>query len=332
MPLPRHAFFRGRIVPYCRRARRSPDARSQLRHRRASPASAATGTPAEQELFVFRPQDHFRRFLESARLLDMTLPYSVADLTEALVALLRTELFREDCYARPLAFYADESIGVRLHNLTPEVSIVAMPYGRYVENEEGVHATISSWRRVDDNMIPPRGQDHGLLRQLGFRQDRRAARRLRRGHRAEPGRPRRRRLGRELLPVKNGAAITPPVTDNVLEGITRRIDPRAPARRSSASPSSSARSTAPRSRSPTRPSSAAPACRSPPSRASTTGRSARAAWAPSSPRCAISTSTSCAENAPSTGPGATPFTRTRTPASGARREPPARRPRGRPGT
>ena len=221
MPLPRFAFFRGSIVPYS-------EARvGVLTHGLNYGTGCFAGIRAywnagEQELFVFRPHDHFRRFVESARLLDMTLPYSVADLVEALLQLLRAELFREDAYARPLAFYGDESIGVRLHNLTPEVSIVTMPYGRYMENEEGVHATISSWRRVDDNMIPARGKITGSYvnsafaktdaQRAGFdeaivlNQD---------GHVAEGS-------AENFFLIKNGAAITPPVTDNVLEGITRR--------------------------------------------------------------------------------------------------------------
>ena len=221
MALPRHAFFRGRIVPYA-------EARvGVLTHALNYGTGCFAGIRAywnaeEQELFVFRPHDHFRRFLESAKLLDMTLPYTAAELTDALISLMRTELLREDCYARPLAFYGDESIGVRLHNLTPEVSIVAMPYGRYVENEEGVHATISSWRRVDDNMIPARGKITGSYvnsafaktdaQRAGFdeaivlNQD---------GHVSEGS-------AANFFLVRNGTLITPPVTDNVLEGITRR--------------------------------------------------------------------------------------------------------------
>ena len=221
MTLPRHAFFRGRIVPYA-------EARvSVLTHALNYGTGVFGGLRAywsaeEEELFLFRPADHFRRFLESARLLDMTLPYTAADLTEALLALLRAELYREDCYARPLAFYADEKIGVRLHNLTPEVSIVAMPYGQYLSNEEGVHATVSSWRRIDDNMIPPRGKITGSYvnsayaktdaMRAGFdeaivlNQD---------GHVAEGS-------AENLFLARNGAVVTPPVTDNILEGITRR--------------------------------------------------------------------------------------------------------------
>jgi branched-chain amino acid aminotransferase len=221
MTLPGHAFFRGRIVPYS-------EARvGVLTHALNYGTACFAGiraywNAAEEELFAFRPAEHFERFLESARLLDMTLPYGPDALTNALVELLRAELYREDCYARPLAFYADESIGVRLHNLSPEVSIVAMPYGKYIENDEGLHATISSWRRVDDTMIPPRGKIAGAYvnsafaktdaQRAGFdeaivlNQD---------GHVSEAS-------AANLFVVRRGTAITPSVTDNVLEGITRR--------------------------------------------------------------------------------------------------------------
>src|SRR4030095_323525 len=221
MALPRFAFFRVSIVPYSE-ARVGVMTHALNYGTGVFAGIRAYWNPDEAELFVFRPADHFRRFLESARLLDMTLPYTAEDLTDALTGLLRAELHREDCYARPLAFYADESIGVRLHNLTPEVSIVAMPYGKYVDNEEGVHATISSWRRVDDNMIPARGKITGSYvnsafaktdaQRAGFdeaivlNQD---------GHVAEGS-------AQNFFLIKNGVALTPSTTDNVLEGLTRR--------------------------------------------------------------------------------------------------------------
>jgi len=221
MTLPGHAFFRGRIVPYA-------DARiGVLTHGLNYGTGVFAGLRGywnadAQELFLFRPREHFQRFLESARLLDMTLPHSPESLTDAAVELLRAELYREDCYVRPLAFYADESIGVRLHNLTAEVSIAAIPYGRYVENDQSLHATVSSWRRVDDTMIPPRGKIAGSYvnsafaktdaQRAGFdeaivlNQD---------GHVSEAS-------AANVFLVRKGVAITPPVTDNVLEGITRR--------------------------------------------------------------------------------------------------------------
>src|SRR5438093_5538552 len=100
MKLPRHAFFGGRIVSY-------GEARvGVLTHGLNYGTGVFAGlrgywNPEEAELFVFRPREHFERFLESARLLDMTLPHTPESLTEALVELLRAELYREDCYARP---------------------------------------------------------------------------------------------------------------------------------------------------------------------------------------------------------------------------------------
>lgn len=221
MALPVHAFFRGRIVPYS-------EARvGVMTHALNYGTGVFAGIRAywndtEKELFVFRPRDHFHRFIESARLLRMELPYDEEHLTGAVMKLMNTELYREDCYIRPLAFYADEAIGVRLHDLSPEVSIIAFPYGSYVANEEGVAAMISSWRRVDDNAIPARGKIIGAYvnsalaksdaHAAGFdeaivlNQD---------GHVSEGS-------AANFFLVKDGTAITAPITDNILEGITRR--------------------------------------------------------------------------------------------------------------
>jgi len=221
MTLPGHAFFRGHIVPYS-------EARvGVLTHGLNYGTGVFAGlrgywNAEEAELFVFRPNDHFERFLESARIMDMTLGETAESLTDALIELLRTELYREDCYIRPLAFYADEAIGVRLHDLTPEVTIMSFPYGSYVPNEEGVHATVSSWRRVDDNAIPARGKVAGAYVNsalaktdamvAGFdeaillNQD---------GHVSES-------TAANFFMVKNGAVVTTPTADNILEGITRR--------------------------------------------------------------------------------------------------------------
>jgi branched-chain amino acid aminotransferase len=155
-------------------------------------------------------------------LLLMKLPYSEADLVTLLFDLLRAEEIKTDCYIRPLAFFADETLGVRLHGLSPVVSIVAFPFGKYIDNDEGAHVTISSWRRIDDNMIPARGKITGayinsalsksdahlagfddaiLLNQEG---------RVSEGPTAN------------LFLARGGVVVTPPVTDDILEGIVRR--------------------------------------------------------------------------------------------------------------
>jgi branched-chain amino acid aminotransferase len=221
MVLPHYAFFKGRIIPYA-------EARvGVLTHGLNYGTGVFSGIRGywnddEQELFVFRPEDHYRRFLESARMIGMQLPLDQSQLTAALADLLRREGYREDCYVRSLAFYADETVGVRLHDLTPEISIVAMPYGRYIDKEEGAHATISSWRRVDDNAIPARGKIVGayvnsaLAKSEAMRAGFDEAIVLNRdGHISEGS-------AANFFLVRNGVVLTPPITDNILEGITRR--------------------------------------------------------------------------------------------------------------
>ncbi len=221
MTLPNFAFFKGRVVPYS-------DAKIGVLTHTLNYGTGIFGglrgywNDDEKQLFVFRPHDHYKRFLESAKLMLMDLPYSEDDIVKYTFDLLRAENFRTDCYIRPLCYFSDEVIGVRLHNLNAELSIVAIPFGQYVENEEGSHVTVSSWRRVDDNMIPARGkiagsyvnsafiktdaQRSGFDEAIVLNQD---------GHVAEGS-------AENFFIVRKGIVCTPPITDNILEGITRR--------------------------------------------------------------------------------------------------------------
>jgi branched-chain amino acid aminotransferase len=219
--LPKFAFFKGQIVPY------SEAKLGVLTHTFNYGTGVFGGVRAywnndEEQLFVFRPLDHFRRFLDSAKLLLMDLPYSAASLSQIVIDLLRAENYRTDSYIRPLAYFSDEIIGVRLHNLRPDVTIVSIPFGSYVDNEEGLHATISSWRRIDDNMIPARGKISGAYvnsaliktdaQRAGFDE---GIVLNQNGHVSEGS-------AENFFMIRNGVACTPPLTDNILEGITRR--------------------------------------------------------------------------------------------------------------
>ena len=221
MTLPNFAFFKGRIIPY-------GEAKVGVLTHTLNYGTGVFGglrgywNDEERQLFLFRPHDHFRRFLESAKLLCMELPYSEDDLVQAAMDLLKTENFKADCYVRPLAYFSNEIIGVRLHDLTAEVAIVSIPMGSYLENEEGVHVTVSSWRRIDDNMIPARGKISGAYVNSAFvktdavrsgfdeaivlTQD---------GHISEGS-------AENIFIIRKGVLSTPPITDNILEGITRR--------------------------------------------------------------------------------------------------------------
>jgi branched-chain amino acid aminotransferase len=219
--LPELAFFRGRVVPYT-------DVRLGLLTHALNYGTAAFGglrafwNEDEKELFVFRPLDHFRRFVDSARLLRMELPHSPEDLWTGLRELLRKQGTRTDCYIRALAFYGDETLGVRLHGLQPEVSIVALPFGHFVPNADNAHACISSWQRISDNVLPARGKiAGGYVNSALAKSDAQLAGFDEalvlndEGHVCEAS-------VENLFVARGGVVATPPVTQDILEGITRR--------------------------------------------------------------------------------------------------------------
>jgi len=175
-----------------------------------------------KQLFVFRPLDHYKRFLNSARILRSTINMEPEELVEITIELLRKEGYKEDCYIRPLYYKAEEAIGVRLHDLRDEITIFAIPFTRYIQNDSATHVTFSSWRRVSDNAIPPRGKLTGayvnsaLIKSDAFYAGFDEALVLNQdGHVSEGS-------AENFFMIRNGKLITPPVSDNILEGITRR--------------------------------------------------------------------------------------------------------------
>ena len=221
MALPRMAFFHDRVLPYA-------DAKlGLLTHALNYGTGVFAGIRGyfnqdEGKLFVFRLADHMRRFHESARLLRMNLAISEEATATAILNLLRAEGLHEDCYIRALAFYADEVIGVRLHGLQPVVAAVALPFGLYIDRAEGAHCTISSWRRPDDNVVPPRGKITGSYINSAFaKSDAELAGfdeaiLLNRDGRVSEG------SGENIFLIRRGVAVTPSLDQSVLEGITRR--------------------------------------------------------------------------------------------------------------
>ncbi|MCB2178661.1 branched-chain amino acid transaminase [bacterium] len=219
--LPNYAYFEGKIVPYS-------EAKVGVATHALNYGTGAFGgvraywNEEEQQLFLFRPADHYKRFLNSSRLLLMDLGVTIEDLTQITVDLLRTEGLKQNMYVRPLAYKADEMIGVRLHNLRDALTIFAIPFEQYVKNDTNAHVTISSWRRVDDNMIPARGKICGTYVNSAFIKtdasnagfDDALVLNVD-GHLSEGS-------AMNFFMVRDGVVLTPPITDNILEGITRR--------------------------------------------------------------------------------------------------------------
>jgi branched-chain amino acid aminotransferase len=215
------AFFRGEIVPL-------GDARiSVMTHAFNYGTAVFEGIRAywnvdQGQLWALDLVQHYERLKASARFLMMDVPYTAEQLAGHTIEVLRRDGLREDVYIRPLIYKSSETIGVRLHNLDADVVIFGIPFGQYIDTEGGIRAQVSTWRRTDDNAIPARGkitgayvngalakseaQLNGYDEAIVLTQD---------GHVSEGS-------AENLFVVKSGKLITPSVTDNILEGITRR--------------------------------------------------------------------------------------------------------------
>lgn len=221
MDLSKHAFFEGKIVPLS-------EARVNIATHAFLYGTAVFGgvrgywNAEKKHLFVFRPYDHYRRLLNSSRMLNMQTKYDAESLIQLTLDVLRTDDWHEDIYIRPIIYKADLGIGVRLHDLRDEFCMFVTPMEKYLKNDDDAHVTISSWRRIDDNMIPARGKVAGayvnsaLIKSDAVLSGYDEALVLDgNGHISEGS-------AMNVFMIRDGIAITPPVTDNILEGITRR--------------------------------------------------------------------------------------------------------------
>ena len=221
MTLPNYAYFEGQIVPY--REAKVGVMNHTLNYGTGAFAGVRAYWNAERkQLYIFRPIDHFTRFAKSAQILRSEIDINPEELKDIAIELLRKEGYREDSYIRPLLYNADEIIGVRLHDLHPKITMFIVPFTRYVKRDDAAHVTISSWRRIDDNAIPARGKFTGSYLNSAFIKSTavlsgfdEALVLTNEGHIAEGS-------AENVFMLRDGILITPPVFDNILEGITRR--------------------------------------------------------------------------------------------------------------
>jgi branched-chain amino acid aminotransferase len=173
-----------------------------------------------QDVFIFRLREHFERLQRSCRITQIRLPYSVDELVEIGVELVRRNGYRENVYLRPFAYKSDEIIGVKLHGLTDHFTMYSVPLGDYISTT-GLRCGVSSWRRVDDNMIPARAKIAGAYVNSAFAKTEalqngfdEAIMLTSEGHVSEGS-------AENIFLVFGNELVTPSPSENILLGITR---------------------------------------------------------------------------------------------------------------
>ena len=172
-------------------------------------------------LYGLKLREHVERIRQSCRILMMKDIPSVDELTRLIVETVRRNGFREDVYIRPSFYKSTAAIGVRLHDLDNELYIIALPFGNYIDTESGVRVMTSTWRRNAHEAIPARGKIVGGYVNMAFQKTEaelngfdEAVVLTADGHINEAS-------AANVFVVRDGVALTPPVSDDLLEGVTR---------------------------------------------------------------------------------------------------------------
>ncbi|MGH2481881.1 MAG: aminotransferase class IV, partial [Ktedonobacteraceae bacterium] len=97
----------------------------------------------DQQVYLFRLREHYQRLLLSCKILQIELPYTIDQLIEISIELVRRNGQRQDVYLRPVAYKAAQSIGVSLHGLQDAFILTAEPVGNYIDTA-GLHCGVST--------------------------------------------------------------------------------------------------------------------------------------------------------------------------------------------
>jgi branched-chain amino acid aminotransferase len=218
---PRYAFFEGKIIPI-------EQAKVDIR---TNALQYGTGVfegirsywnEKAKTSYIFRMEDHYRRFIINSRIMMIEIKYSLKELCDITMQLLKKENYTEDCYIRPFAYNSGLNIGPKLIGNEQNIFIYSIPLGDYLDTSKAISVCISSWERVSDNAIPPRVKISGSYVNAALQKTEalmngydEAITLSNDGSHVSEG------SAMNVFMVKGRTLITPPVTDDILEGITR---------------------------------------------------------------------------------------------------------------
>ena len=216
-----YAFFEGQIVPH-------EEAKVSIAtHALQYGTGAFAGIRGYQDksgsaVNIFRLPDHVNRLLQSGLMIRAELPYSHDEVRQIIIDLVKKNAPDRNVYIRPLLYKAGIVLSPKLTGIRDDLAIYMIPLDDYVDLSTPLKLMVSSWSRIDDNVIPSRGKFSGGYINSSLAKDQASeggyddAIMLNREGKVSEG------SGANLFLVRNGTLITSPITADILEGITRR--------------------------------------------------------------------------------------------------------------
>ena len=215
------AFFKGEIIPV---SNAKVSIMTHALHYGTAVFEGIRGNwnPEKNKIFVFRLKEHYERLIKGCKILNMDINYSVEDLCDITINLIKESGYKEDIYIRPLAYKSEEKVAnLKLHELESDFALMIVPFGNYIDNEKPIRCQTSSWRRPHDSMMPTGVKLSGLYTtsilakteaiMAGFDE----AILLNFDGSVSEG------SGENLFMLRDGNLVTPSETENCLLGITR---------------------------------------------------------------------------------------------------------------
>ncbi|MBO8141065.1 MAG: branched-chain amino acid transaminase [Firmicutes bacterium] len=216
----RFAFLQGRLVPM-EEAKISVMTHAFMYGTACFEGIRAYWNEGDGQMYVFRMTEHYRRLLNSCKILRIDPAYGLEDLNRITLELLRKNGDRQDMYLRPIYYKSGEDIGPRLAGVADDFLLFAMPMGAYLDLSKGLKVRVSSWTHLSDNTIPMRAKINGayvnaaLAKTEAMDDGYDEAIFLTKEGKVSEG------TAENLFIVRDGRVITTPVTADILEGITR---------------------------------------------------------------------------------------------------------------
>jgi branched-chain amino acid aminotransferase len=217
--MPSYAYFQKKIVPL---AEARINVMTHALHYGTAIFEGIRGNwnSRQEQIFIFRLREHYERLTDGCKLLKISLPHSVDELCRITIDVVEKCGFKEDIYIRPLAYKSSEALGVRLHDLEDDFTVFAIPWGRYLDMDS-CRCSVSSWRRPDDNVIPPQIKMAGIYINSALTKTEAMQNGYDEGIMLSPDGHVSEGSGENIFLVEDGRLITPAIYNNILMGITR---------------------------------------------------------------------------------------------------------------
>lgn len=219
---PAYLWLDGRIVPW---SEGTIHVASEAVIRSASlfEGVRAYGNAGHDELYIFRNDAHLERLRQSAKIMRMAIPYSDDELTAAFKELIRRNGYRDNVHFRPTVYFAEgESNQFAPEEIRTGMFCIAYSRPHSKSVLEGVRSCTSTWRRNSDVATPSR-----IKAAANYHNSRLAHVEARLNGFSSPLMLNDRGRVAEgpsscFMMIRKGVVITPPVTADILESITRQ--------------------------------------------------------------------------------------------------------------